>query len=739
MGSASTSGFAYSADPINNGHFLTLHKNNILKFVRYKLLVYFIFQMITVTTVLGQGPSWPKPESQTYKYTATIVAEIQLSEIPSYSLEDTIALFVNGEIRGLSRSVAIGNGKVLHFITVYSNKGVDTMSLNVYHRNTDLVYDVATPFEFRAQGIYGNLTSPMIVHIYPDNDAPLKINNVSPQTTMQSVPFQPIDMSEYLVQPDSNEVSWMIVNNPNLNAYFVGSILYVQGTSGFLGQTNLIVMASEISSRAYEESRGESSRNVAQAQVAETSIQFTVTPLLLAPLWQPKIPSQSIVVGDQFQLTELSNFENQYNGPFIKYSYRPIILGSETPQPQPDWNLDVRYGFTMTVAARVDYTPKYQFHHADDVLAAFVKDTIRGVAKLDSITGLYFLSVGGFAREGDTVIFKFYSGEMQQVLIHKVPLIYKPYAIHGNLISPYIIDLAPIAPIVPDLPVVGGIYNMPIEIRDSSFLGSIDFEFIAEDPNYPALLHDESIATFCIVQDSSQLFNLYLDADGDGFGDPEISTVACKSTVGYVDNGDDCDDTNPEDPFTTIEIHEDSGWQYNDGYVCSGVKVELVASGAQSYVWQDGSTNPDIIVIPEVTTTYRVTVTHASGCKGVKTVVIYVEGKVVTNSANDGFGTLRNVLGCLMDGDTLTFDQPNVNFSYNTAPLEISKNAMISGVPSMIPSIFFDHTLSNGSFIFFNNKTLILNHVDINIANPNTKNVFEGQGKVDITGVTRIK
>ena len=95
---------------------------------------------------------------------------------------------------------------------------------------------------------------------------------------MQSVPFQPIDMSEYLVQPDSNEVSWMIVNNPNLNAYFVGSILYVQGTSGFLGQTNLIVMASEISSRAYEESRGESSRNVAQAQVAETSIQFTVTP-----------------------------------------------------------------------------------------------------------------------------------------------------------------------------------------------------------------------------------------------------------------------------------------------------------------------------------------------------------------------------------------------------------------------------------------------------------------------------
>lgn len=695
--------------------------------------------MTLAATMLGQGPFWPKPESKSFKYTATIVAEIQLSEIPSYSLEDTIALFVNGDIRGLSNSVDIGNGKVLHFITVYSNKGVDTMSLQVYHRNTNFVYDVATPFEFRAQGIYGNLTSPMIVHIYPENDAPLYINNVPPQTTMQTVAFHPIDMSDYLVQLDSSEVAWMVVNNPNLNAYFEGSILYVEGVNGFLGQTNLIVIASEINSRAYEGEYHESTRNVPQAQVAETTIQFTVTPLLLAPLWQPDIPSQSIVIGNQFQNTQLATYENQYNGAAIKYNYRPIIMGSEMPQPVPMWNLNVRYGFTMTVAARVDYTPKYQFHHSDDLLAAFVNDTLRGVAKLDSITGLYFLSVGGFAREGDTVIFKFYSGEMQQVLTHIIPLVYKPYAIYGNLVSPYIIDLAPIAPIVPELPVVGGVFDMPIEIRDTSFLGSIDFEFIAEDPNYPTILHDESVATFCIVQDSTQLFTLYRDADGDGFGDPEISTVACKSTVGFVDNGDDCDDTNPEDPFTTIDIHEDSGWQYNDGFVCSGVKVELVASGAQSYVWQDGSTNPDIIVIPTVTTTYRVTVTHASGCKGVKTVVIYVEGRIVTNSANDGFGTLRNVLECLMEGDTLTFDQPEVSHSYNTAPLLIKKDATISGLPSMIPAVHFDHAISDGSFILSNNKTLTLKNVDINLSNPNNKNVFEGQGKADIIGVTRIK
>lgn len=34
----------------------------------------------------------------------------------------------------------------------------------------------------------------------------------------------------------------------------------------------------------------------------------------------------------------------------------------------------------------------------------------------------------------------------------------------------------------------------------------------------------------------------HLDADGDGFGDPAVTIVACDAPVGYVSNGDDCDD-----------------------------------------------------------------------------------------------------------------------------------------------------------------------------------------------------
>ena len=46
--------------------------------------------------------------------------------------------------------------------------------------------------------------------------------------------------------------------------------------------------------------------------------------------------------------------------------------------------------------------------------------------------------------------------------------------------------------------------------------------------------------------------NFYADADGDGLGDPATTVLACNAPEGYVDNSDDCDDTDaPTSPVIT--------------------------------------------------------------------------------------------------------------------------------------------------------------------------------------------
>lgn len=42
------------------------------------------------------------------------------------------------------------------------------------------------------------------------------------------------------------------------------------------------------------------------------------------------------------------------------------------------------------------------------------------------------------------------------------------------------------------------------------------------------------------------LFTFYEDADGDGFGNPDVSIEACTAPTGFVDDNTDCDDTNSD-------------------------------------------------------------------------------------------------------------------------------------------------------------------------------------------------
>jgi hypothetical protein len=57
----------------------------------------------------------------------------------------------------------------------------------------------------------------------------------------------------------------------------------------------------------------------------------------------------------------------------------------------------------------------------------------------------------------------------------------------------------------------------------------------------------------------------YADLDGDGSGDPAVSTLACAAPPGYVENADDCDDGNPALDDASLWDADADGDGYGEG------------------------------------------------------------------------------------------------------------------------------------------------------------------------------
>jgi len=700
-------------------------------------MLFVAFTAVLSSNVYSQNPNWAAPVGSNFQFSANVIAVVHLSDVRSNNAEDVIAVFDNESIRGKGSAVAIGNGQILHFLTVYSNQASDTFALKVYHKGTDQVYEVLQPFIFQSQSIVGRVDNPAVINIYPDNTAPFYLLPVLPQTQLQGYAFDTIEMLNYLVNPNNLAIEWSFIPNVNLTVGFIGSKLHVMAVNGFTGQTGLTVRVSQPSFFNREKRYLETDRS-GPIPPSETTILFNVTPVYDAPLWQPTIPSQGIITGSQFDSIPLHDFENQFDGPAILYDYVPVIEENIPNEAIPNWQVTQSFGTTMTVIGQLDYTPKYQFHHEDDVLAAFVGNEIRGIASRNVENGLFYLSIGGSPTLNDTIDLKLYSGAMKRVLDLDSVLVFKSFERIGTAQMPRIFEFAPIVPIVPTSPVNNGIYAMPVNILKPMFIGSVSFNFIALDPAYPQFLKDETIATFCIAADSAGLSIYYQDADGDGLGNPLVSIYNCIQPAGYVTNDDDCDD-NPSGTSTiSINVLENSGIA-NDGVICESAMVTLsVNQTAVAYQWSSGQTTQSIEVNPTETTIFTVSVTYLSGCSDVISDTIGLEGKVVKNSANDGFNSLRSVLGCINENDTITYDLPMSQITILTESININKNVTILGTIPIRPHIFIDFNTALNGLIIGANKKLIINNVDIGAIGQTNQAILSGTGTLEINGITNI-
>jgi hypothetical protein len=125
-----------------------------IKIQKFSLLVLSCF---LVQTINAQDPNW-SVNSASYQYSMTFTAFLNVNGTTLNGVNDKVAAFVNGEIRGVSAVVyeATAN-KYVTYLSVFANTDKETINFKIYNSATDLVVDINKSTGFRIDGNVGGI------------------------------------------------------------------------------------------------------------------------------------------------------------------------------------------------------------------------------------------------------------------------------------------------------------------------------------------------------------------------------------------------------------------------------------------------------------------------------------------------------------------------------------------------------------------------------------------------------
>jgi hypothetical protein len=106
----------------------------------------------------------------------------------------------------------------------------------------------------------------------------------------------------------------------------------------------------------------------------------------------------------------------------------------------------------------------------------------------------------------------------------------------------------------------------------------------------------------------------------------------------------------------------------NSPTVCAGSTTTLIASGASTYTWSNGSTGSSILITPSVNTSYTVSGTNTSGCINTKTVNVTVNPRPIVTAATTATSICIGGLAILSASGAISYTWYPVGISLSSIP-----------------------------------------------------------------------
>ncbi|MBC7773834.1 MAG: cadherin repeat domain-containing protein, partial [Phycisphaerae bacterium] len=436
------------------------------------LLLLLIVQQASATSA---PPNW-SIDPLDFEFNMSLVVRVNFSGSPSNNANNVVGVFVGNELRGVASPISI-LGDSYYYITAYSKVYTgETLHFRVYYAPNDVIYPTPETVNFVHNSSIGSIGMPFWLNIDPNADYPPELLPILADTTLQNIPFDLVNLADYLVSLDGDPVSWSAQPGPNLNATIVNGVLTVTPVlNSWIGTDSVRIIVTENT----------------PGQLADTITGwFTVLPDYGPPVWQT-VPDQTIFQGDDFSTFDLDDYLT-FTGPCHQFDFDVFpFTGSD---PDPAWPVVAPGSNPMTVIARPLFAD-VQLAGAGAKLAGFVDGNLAGWA---APTGAapnvsYTLTLANVGA--GKIAFEFFDAARQYLYTDSSNLSFVAGGSVGTIASPYLDQLSPL------LPALDANGVMTIAILDTSWLGSYPIDFIVWDCDYPDQRRDTTQAVFTITND----------------------------------------------------------------------------------------------------------------------------------------------------------------------------------------------------------------------------------------------